>query len=284
MTSSRKPFSLVASVLLWTCCSNAVAQKAGVSSPSGEQQVLSLDFTNSGDRLAARVGQQIEIKLGAVGACEPCEPQISSPAIRFEDVALPWPVNPGITGQIYLFEAVAQGEAQVRVPINDFAVTIQVKPTDGGPSTPYASRTPDQANSAPWDNAWTNLNDNFLRQAFTPSLPRLTAVEVELEVANPGPASSVVTMYLENPRGKVLVALLKAVPVDNCHHVLFVFPEGGLRVSPGQVYSIRVSGGDGLFGWRYVVGGYPNGSASFNGKPLLHDARSSFLFRTLGAR
>jgi hypothetical protein len=74
------------------------------------------------------------------------------------------------------------------------------------------------------------------------------------------------------------------VPVDASRHVLFVFPTGGLRVSPGQLYSIELSGGAGLFGWKYVVGGYANGAASFNGKPLLRDARSTFLFRTFGAR
>jgi hypothetical protein len=37
-----------------------------------------------------------------------------------------------------------------------------------------------------------------------------------------------------------------------------------------------------LFGWKYVVGGYENGAATFNGKPLLKQARSTFLFRTFG--
>ena len=56
--------------------------------------------------------------------------------------------------------------------------------------------TPDQANTAPWKNAWTNLL-NDVRQTFTPSLPRLTRVEVELVVANPGPSDDEVTMYLQ---------------------------------------------------------------------------------------
>ena len=62
-----------------------------------------------------------------------------------------------------------------------------------------------------------------------------------------------------------------------------MFPEGGLGITPGEVYSIRVSG-DHLFGWKYVVNGYENGEASFNGRPLLPDARSTFLFTTFGAR
>jgi len=45
--------------------------------------------------------------------------------------------------------------------------------------------TLDQANIAAWTNAWTNLV-NDVRQTFTPSLPKLVAVEVELVVGNPG--------------------------------------------------------------------------------------------------
>ncbi len=283
MPNSRATTFLVV-LAFFLSCESANAQKAGSSSPRVEQQVLSLDSTNSEQRFSIKVGQQIEIKLGGAGACEPCKPQVSSPAIRFENVALPWPVNPGITTQIYIFEAVAQGEAEVEIPINDFTITIRVGPAEGGASTPYATGTPDQANAAQWDNAWTNLNGHFLGQTFTPYLPKLTAVELELVAANPGPASSVVTMNLENAQGKALVAILKTVPVDDCGYVLFVFPEGGLRVSPGHVYSIRVSGGDGFFGWKYAKGGYANGAATFKDRPLLRDSRSTFLFRTFGTR
>jgi hypothetical protein len=52
---------------LWTCCGYADAQKVHMSSISIEQQVLSLNFTNNGQHLAATVGQQIEITLGIVG-------------------------------------------------------------------------------------------------------------------------------------------------------------------------------------------------------------------------
>jgi hypothetical protein len=65
--------------------------------------------------------------------------------------------------------------------------------------------------------------------------------------------------------------------------VLFVFPNGGVDISPGQLYSLRLSGGT-TFGWKYVVGGYEKGSTSFNGQPLLRDARSTFLFKTFGTK
>jgi hypothetical protein len=123
-------------------------------------------------------------------------------------------------------------------------------------------------------------------QTFTPSLRRLTSVEVELVVANPGPASSEVTMALGNAEGQELAVIWKNVAVTDCHHVLFVLPKGGLRVTPGQTYSITLSSVDTVFGWKYVVGGYTSGAAMFNGfpgKPLSRDARTTFLFRTFGA-
>jgi len=289
MSNSRSAFSLVALAFLWISWGNADAQKAGISSMSVEQQVLFLNLRNNGQHLAANVGQQIEISLGAMA---PCDPQVSSSSIRLESVALPWPANPGLATHVYIFHAAAEGEAEVKIPITDcsnpdlpegltFTVTIRVGPAGGGPSTPYASSTLDQANTAPWDRAATNLLNN-VRQTFTPSLPRLTGVEVELLVINPGPASAEVTMTLLSAAGKPLAVVSKAVPVDDCRHVLFVFPNVGLPVSPGQVYSIQLSGGT-VFGWKYVVGGYASGAASFNGKPLLGDTRSTFLFRTFGA-
>lgn len=292
MTNSRSAFALVAMAFLLTSCTNAAAQKAGISSTRAKPQVLSLNLTNNGQHVAATVGQQIEIRLGAMA---PCDPQISSSAIRLESVALDWPPNPGLATHVYIFEAAAEGQAAVKIPITDcvnpdlpdgltFAVTVRVGRTHGGRPTPYGSRTPDQANTAPWENAWTTLQSNVLRQSFTPSLPRLTAVEVELVEANPGPASAQVTMTLLNAGGEPQAVVAETVPVDACGHVLFILPYGGLRVSPGQFYSIELSGAGSLFGWKYVLDGYAYGAASFNGKPLLRDARSTFLFRTFGAR
>jgi hypothetical protein len=288
MTNSRSACSLVALAFLCTS-SNTDAQKAGISATSIKQPVLSLNLSNNGQRLDATMGQQIEISLGAMA---PCDPQISSAAIHLESVALSWPPNPGLATHVYIFNAAAEGEAEVKIPITDcsnpdlqealtFAATIHVGSAGGGPSSPYASRTPDQGNIAPWNEAATNLLNN-VRQTFTPSLPRLTGLEVELLVINPGPASEEVTMTLLNGKEEILADVSKTVPVDDCRHVLFVVPNGGLQVSPGQVYSIRLSGGS-TFGWKYVVGGYANGAASFNGKPLLGNTRSTFLFRTFGA-
>ena len=291
MTTSRSAVFLVTLASLWTCFGDADAQKVDMSSTSIEQHVLSLNFTNNGQHLAATVGQRIEITLGTVGPKQYGTPQVSSPAIRLESVALAVPPNPGGPTYVYIFETAAEGEAQVKIPIINsenpdwtkrltFAVTIHVG-SAGHPPALHASMTPDQANTAPWKDAWTNLL-NDVRQTFTPSLPRLAGVEVELVVANPGPSDDEVTLYLGNAEGEVLAVVSNTVPVADCRHILFVFPNGGLPVSAGQVYSIRLSGGS-VFGWKYVVGGYASGAASVNGRPLVPDSRSTFLFRTFGA-
>jgi hypothetical protein len=291
MTNRSTAVLLAALTLL--LAGRAVAQGPYPPSASVRRGVLALNFANNGQHVSARVGQQIEISLGTVGPKQYGTPEISSPAIRLLNTAQDWPPNPGGPSFVYIFEAVAEGEARVMVPVinseqtpytNDitFTVTIRVRPEDKR-SARRAVLKPDQANRARWQNAWTNLN-NYARQTFTPSLPRLTGVEVELVLANPGPDSADVSMMVLNEEGFGVALVSKTVSVADCGHVLFVLPRGGLRVSPGQVYSITLSGGDNLFGWKYVVGGYDKGSALFNNKPLLKEARSTFLFRTYGAR
>src|SRR5690349_20512887 len=266
-------------------CTAAAENRSPHGRPAG---VLSLSFANNGQHVSARVGQQIEISLGTVGPRQYGTPEISSPALQLVSTALDWPPNPGGPSFVYIFQAVAEGEARVTVRVinveqtpytNDitFRVTISVMP--GGMH--HVSLIPDQANTAPWQNAWTNLN-NFVRQTFTPSQPRLTGVEVELVVANPGPASAEISVMILNREGASLALVSKTAPVAECDHVLFLFPRGGLPVTPGQVYSIALSGGDNIFGWKYVVGGYGKGAAFFNNKPLMKHRRSTFLFRTFG--
>ena len=140
--------------------------------------------------------------------------------------------------------------------------------------------TPDQANTAAWQNAWTNIV-NDVRQTFTPSLPKLSAVEVQLVLANPGPPDDRLTLALLDSGEPAIGIVSKTVLTSACDHVLFVFPDGGADVVPGQLYTVRLSGGP-TFGWKYVVNGYEYGSASFNGRPLLEGVRSTFLFQTFG--
>jgi len=295
MKPSRAAVPLFALTFLWIPCLHTSAQGIAVSSVSGKEQLLSLNFANNGQQVAATVGQRIEITLGTVGPQQYGDPQISSSEIRLDGVALKTPVNPGGPTFIYMFQAAAQGEAQVKIPIIHsqdqdltnrltFAVTIRVGSAKTS-SSPDAFTTPDQTNTAPWKNGSTIVH-NFTRQTFRPSLPTLTGVDVELVVANPGPANSEVTMTLSDAEGQPLAVISKTIAVAEYSHVLFVFPKGGVRVTPGQTYSISLSSVDSVFAWKYVVGGYANGAATFNGfpgKPLLQAARTSFLFRTFGA-
>ncbi len=141
---------------------------------------------------------------------------------------------------------------------------------------------PDQVNTTGWDRAWTNLT-NVVEQSFTPSLARLGAVEVELVVGNPGPREDELTLTLLDAQDHMLAVVAQKVSTENPDHVLFNLPAGGVPVSPGELYRIRLSGGP-TFGWKYIVGGYAYGAATFNGKPLLAQERSTFLFRTFGAK
>ena len=289
MTNSRPAVLFVALVLWGAFDADAHGQKAGMSSKGIQEEVLSLDFANNGQHVRTKLGQQIEITLGSVGPAQYGTPLVSSTAVQLESTALNWPPNPGGATFIYIFEAAAVGEAQVIIPIlnsldtdmapkNTFMATIRVEKAGGKAA---AFRKVDQANTATWTQAWTNLLNN-VEQTFTPLLPRLTSVEVELVVANPGPSDEELTLNLLNDQGKALAVVTKSVSVEECGHVRFFLPSGAWAVSPGQVYRIRLRGGS-LYGWKYVMGGYKNGAASFNGRPLVQGARSTFLFRTYGA-
>jgi hypothetical protein len=140
---------------------------------------------------------------------------------------------------------------------------------------------PDQVNIVGWDMAWTNLV-NDAEQSFTPTMPRLEAVEVELLVGNPGATEDALTLTIIDARGQVVSEVTKFVQSENCDQVMFELPNGGVDVSPGTVYRLKLSGGN-TFGWKYIVGGYEKGEATFNWKPLLVGTRSTFLFRTFGA-
>jgi hypothetical protein len=144
-----------------------------------------------------------------------------------------------------------------------------------------AAMMPDQVNTEGWQKAWTNLV-NDVEQTFTPSVEKLTGIEVGLLVGNAGPKEDHLTLTVIDATGHKLAAVTKSVPTADCDWVMFVMPKGGLHVTPGQTYRMKLSGGM-TFGWKYVVGGYEKGAAKFNGKPLLPDARSTFLFRTFGA-
>lgn len=139
----------------------------------------------------------------------------------------------------------------------------------------------DQANIAGWDKAWTNVV-NDVEQGFTPSRPKLVGVEVELVVGNPDTGEDELTLAILDKSAQPIASVTQTVRESDCQQTLFLMPNGGVDVTPGDSYRIKLSGGT-TFGWKYVVGGYPKGRATFNGKPLLPNAKSSFLFRTFSA-
>jgi len=258
----------------------SVRAQTGKAKPAQSQQALSLTPANNGQHLYASVGQTIQVDLQALGSVRYTGPEISAPNIQYRNSILFWPPNPGGALPYYLFEATSPGVARIQMPRNGgpgFDVTIDVRPAVGNPSSRLIL---DQANTANWTQAWTTLA-NRLQQNFIPSLPKLTNIEVELTVANPGPPQGVISLMLLNADGQGILEADKTVTADDCAHVRFLLPPA-FEVSPGKTYSIQLSGGEGLFGWKYVAGGYNRGEASFNGKPLSKDARSTFLFRTFG--
>lgn len=108
-------------------------------------------------------------------------------------------------------------------------------------------------NTAGWKNAWTDLlNDS--EQSFTPALPKLLAVEVELVVGNPGAPEDELTLTVQDATGQSLAVVTQIVRSANCQRVTFFIPKGGIEVSPGQIYRLKLCGGA-TFGWKYVVAG-----------------------------
>ena len=146
----------------------------------------------------------------------------------------------------------------------------------GGPSMKV-----DRVNTAGWDKAWTNLV-NDTEQSFKPSLPKLLAVEVNLIVGNPGEPEDELTLTVLDSTGQAIAVVTQTVQASDCDHTMFVISKDGLDVQPGHTYRLKLTGGM-LFGWKYVVGGYKDGAATVNGRPLLRQARSTFLFKTFGA-
>ena len=136
MTNSRPGFCLAAMTMFWMFCGSADAQNSTISS-NGKQRALLLNTDSSGRQVVATVGQEIEITLQTIGPGSYEEtPQISSPAIRFENVHLRQPYLPAGPTQVYVFRAAAKGKAEIQIRhINSepnvrptFVVTIEVIP------------------------------------------------------------------------------------------------------------------------------------------------------------
>ena len=107
----------LALAFLMAFCGNSAAQQVPTSQ-SAEQKPLSLTRANDGQHVSAKVGQPIVITLQTIGPGAYGTPQISSRAVRFDGsrFAHPREQNPGGPKQYYHFTAIAEGEAQIRIP------------------------------------------------------------------------------------------------------------------------------------------------------------------------
>ncbi len=128
MKYSRLVALLLIPALLWV---NSNAHSTA--SPStAKQHVLHLNRANTGQHVAATVGQPIRITLQTIGAGNYGTPEVSSSAIRFESAAFAKEQNPGGPKQIYRFHAASPGEAEVKIPHTysnpTFTLTIRVYP------------------------------------------------------------------------------------------------------------------------------------------------------------
>jgi hypothetical protein len=134
MTNARLAVRAVAFTLVVVVCGKADAQKVDAPSPTSQQHILSLNFTNNGQQLVASVGQQIEITLGTIGGPQYGKAEVSSAAIRLESVALGLPVTPGGPTFTDIFEAAAEGRYRSK-----FQLSTQTTLT-GLNSTPLSLR------------------------------------------------------------------------------------------------------------------------------------------------
>src|SRR6516225_1890878 len=122
---------LMALTFLMASCGNSAGKKFEFDSCPTITNELSLNRENNGQRVFAKVGHPIVIWLQTIGFGQYEAPQISSNVIRFDGAAFPTKQNPGNPTQVYHFTAMAEGEAQGRIPHTNsnrtVAFMIQVK-------------------------------------------------------------------------------------------------------------------------------------------------------------
>ena len=100
------------------------------SSPSAN--VWRLDTTDTGRLLSVGVGDEIDVTLQTIGPGQYDEhPGISSPAVMFVKVSMPFPPNPGGPRQLFQFTAAAAGQAAISIvhTVQDrrFEITVDVR-------------------------------------------------------------------------------------------------------------------------------------------------------------
>ena len=96
---------------------------------------VSLTNADDGRSIAVLVGDEIEITLQTIGPGAYGTPVLSSGSIRFLGESSPGPQNPGGPRQLFRFEAVAVGRAEITIPHvggfpvsrDPFAIAVEVR-------------------------------------------------------------------------------------------------------------------------------------------------------------
>lgn len=88
----------------------------GCDPPTRPNNLVSLTNSDNGRTIAVLVGDDIDITLGTIGPGEYGPPVVSSSSIRFLGEFSPGAPTPGGVRQLFRFEAVAVGPAQITFP------------------------------------------------------------------------------------------------------------------------------------------------------------------------
>ena len=99
--------------------------------PSGSK-IISLNNENTGQSVVATVGEKIEVTLQTVGPGQYGDPIVSSGSVKFLEESSAGTPNPGGPRQLYRFEAVSSGQANITIPHTGglpdaFTLTVTVK-------------------------------------------------------------------------------------------------------------------------------------------------------------
>ncbi len=100
--------------IVWACVCGAVLSALGCG--SRQIQTISLGNADSGRTVVASIGDQVEVTLQTIGPGQYGDPTVSSHAALFLGES---PVNPPIPAgatQLFRFEAIAPGRADVTIP------------------------------------------------------------------------------------------------------------------------------------------------------------------------
>jgi hypothetical protein len=119
-------------VVAWVCGVGLATFGCG----SRQSQTISLTNADAGRTVAAAVGDQVEATLQTIGPGQYGDPSVSSRAAVFLGESRVGPPTPGGPTQLFRFEAIAPGRADVTIPhtgdspegpaVPAFSVTVQV--------------------------------------------------------------------------------------------------------------------------------------------------------------